>query len=306
MQVLKTPESAFSNIHDFPYEPHYVQVTDTISSELSMAYYQAGPKQGHTVLLLHGEPSWAYLYRKMIPILAQSGFNVLVPDLIGFGRSDKPSQREDYTYARHLIWLKDWFSQVTHKDQQITLFCQDWGGLLGLRLVADMPTRFAGVMASNTGLPTGEHMPSEAFINWRRFSQEIPEFPVSSIINQATVLELSQETLNAYDAPFPDESYKEGARQFPLLVPATPDDPQTQANRDAWEKLKQFTRPFMTAFGDSDPVTAGGDKIMQTLIPGCTGIQHVTVKNGGHFIQEDKGEELANLLINFINTTEQA
>ena len=306
MQVLKTPESAFSNIQDFPYEPQYVQVTDTISSELSMAYYQAGPKDGHTLLLLHGEPSWAYLYRKMIPILAQQGFNVLVPDLIGFGRSDKPSRREDYTYARHLIWLKDWFSQVTHKDQKVTLFCQDWGGLLGLRLVADMPSRFAGVMASNTGLPTGEHTPPDAFIKWRRFSQEVPEFPVSSIIQGATVSELSQDTLNAYDAPFPSEAYKEGARQFPLLVPATPDDPQTQANREAWKQLKQFHRPFMTAFSDSDPVTAGGDKLMQSLIPGCKGVQHITIQHGGHFVQEDKGEELANALINFINSTGQA
>ena len=304
MQVLKTPESAFSSITDFPYKPKYVQVTDTVSAEIAMAYYQCGPEDGHTILLLHGEPSWGYLYRTMIPILADAGFNVLVPDLIGFGRSDKPTRREDYTYARHLIWLKDWFNQTI--EGKVTLFCQDWGGLLGLRLVADMPDRFAGVMASNTFLPTGEHTPPEAFLNWRRFSQDVPIFPVSGVIKGGTVSTLSQETLDAYDAPFPSEEYKEGARQFPLLVPATPDDPQTQANRDAWERLKQFNTPFMTAFSDSDPVTAGGDKLMQSLIPGCRGVQHNTVVKGGHFVQEDKGPELADLLITFINATGQA
>lgn len=301
MQVLKTPESAFSKIDDFPYSPQYVQVTDTVSSEISMAYYQAGPKDGHTILLMHGEPTWAYLYRKMMPTLAEAGFNVLVPDLIGFGRSDKPTRREDYSYARHVIWVKEWFNQVVKGP--VTLFCQDWGGLLGLRLVADMPERFAGVMVSNTGLPTGDQTPSDAFIKWRRFSQDVPVFPTSSIIQGATVTDLSQQTLDAYDAPFPEEEYKAGARIFPLLVPASSDNPEAQANRNAWERLKQYSAPFMTAFGDSDPVTAGGDRIFQKLIPGCQGIEHVTIKGGGHFIQEDKGEELAELLKQFIRDT---
>ncbi|BFT30076.1 haloalkane dehalogenase [Alteromonas sp. D210916BOD_24] len=301
MQVLKTPPSAFSAIKDFPYSPHYVQVTDTVSSEISMAYYQAGPKNGHTVLLVHGEPTWAYLYRKMIPILAQAGFNVLAPDLIGFGRSDKPIRHDDYTYARHVIWLKEWFNQVVNGSA--TLFCQDWGGLLGLRLVADMPERFSGVMASNTGLPTGDIQPNEAFVKWRRFSQDVTEFPASGIVKGATVSELSKATLNAYDAPFPDERYKAGARVFPLLVPASPDNPESQSNREAWKRLKLFKKPFMTAFSDSDPVTANGDKLLQSLIPGCDGIKHTTIKRAGHFVQEDKGEELAHLLIQFIKTT---
>jgi len=301
MKVLQTPESAFSKITDFPYTPQYVQVTDTVSSEITMAYYQAGPKDGHTILLMHGEPTWAYLYRKMIPLLAEAGFNVLVPDLIGFGRSDKPTRREDYTYARHVIWVKEWFNQAVKGP--VTLFCQDWGGLLGLRLVADMPDQFAGVMVSNTGLPTGDAPPSDAFIKWRRFSQDVPVFPTSSIIQGGTVTELSQQTMNAYDAPFPSEEYKAAARIFPLLVPVSSDNAQAQANRNAWEKLKQFDRPFMTAFGDSDPVTAGGDRLFQKLIPGCQGISHATIEGGGHFIQEDKGEELAALLEQFIKTT---
>lgn len=301
MKVLQTPDSAFSKIIDFPYTPHYVQVTDTVSSEITMAYYQAGPKEGHTILLMHGEPTWAYLYRKMIPLLAAAGFNVLVPDLIGFGRSDKPTRREDYTYARHVIWVKEWFNQAVKGP--VTLFCQDWGGLLGLRLVADMSDQFAGVMVSNTGLPTGDAPPSDAFTKWRRFSQDVPVFPTSSIIQGGTVTELSQQTMDAYDAPFPSEEYKAAARIFPLLVPASSDNAEAQANRNAWEKLKQFNRPFMTAFGDSDPVTAGGDRLFQKLIPGCQGISHTTIEGGGHFIQEDKGEELAALLEHFIKTT---
>ncbi|MBJ2128987.1 haloalkane dehalogenase [Alteromonas sp. IB21] len=303
MQVLKTPESAFDEINDFPYAPRFTEITDTVSSEITMAHYQCGPVDGHTVQLIHGEPTWAYLYRKMMPLLADAGFNVIAPDLIGFGRSDKPVRKDDYSYARHVIWIKDWFTQIVKGPT--TLFCQDWGGLLGLRLVADMPERFSGVMVSNTGLPTGHHSPSEAFIKWRRFSQDVPIFPTSTIIQNATTTELDEATLAAYDAPFPDERYKAGARMFPLLVPTSPDSPEAQANRQAWEKLKQFKKPFITAFGDSDPVTSGGDKLFQKLVPGSKGMVHTRIANGGHFIQEDKGEELANLLIQFIQQTQQ-
>lgn len=302
MQVLKTPESAFNKITDFPYSPCFTEITDTVSSEMTMAHYQCGPEDGHTVLLMHGEPTWAYLYRKMMPVLAEAGFNVIAPDLIGFGRSDKPVRKEDYSYARHLIWIKDWFTQVVKGPT--TLFCQDWGGLLGLRLVADMPDYFSGVMVSNTGLPTGDHSPSEAFIKWRRFSQNVPIFPTSTIIQNGTTTELDEATLAAYDAPFPDEEYKAGARMFPLLVPTSPDSAEAQANKQAWDKLKQFKKPFITAFGDSDPITKGGDKLFQKLIPGCKDMTHRLVENGGHFIQEDQGELLANLLIQFIKKTQ--
>lgn len=302
MQVLKTPESAFNKITDFPYSPCFTEITDTVSSEMTMAHYQCGPEDGHTVLLMHGEPTWAYLYRKMMPVLAEAGFNVIAPDLIGFGRSDKPVRKEDYSYARHLIWIKDWFTQVVKGPT--TLFCQDWGGLLGLRLVADMPDYFSGVMVSNTGLPTGDYSPSEAFIKWRRFSQDVPIFPTSTIIQNGTTTELDEATLNAYDAPFPNEQYKAGARMFPLLVPTSPDSAEAQANKQAWDKLKQFKKPFITAFGDSDPITKGGDKLFQKLIPGCKDMAHRLVENGGHFIQEDQGELLANLLIQFIKETQ--
>ena len=248
---------------------------------------------------MHGEPSWSYLYRKMIPVLVEAGYRVIAPDLVGFGRSDKPSQRSDYTYQRHVDWMRE--ALIDQLDlQQVTLVCQDWGGLIGLRLVAEHAERFARVVAANTMLPTGDHDPGEAFNNWKKFSQEVPEFPCGGIIKGATTTELDAAVIAAYDAPYPDESYKEGARQFPTLVPATPDNPAADANRAAWGVLSQWSKPFLTAFSDSDPITAGGDKLMQKLIPGTKGQNHTTIVNGGHFLQEDQGEILAQVVAEFI------
>ena len=241
---------------------------------------------------------WSFLYRKMIPILVAAGQRVIAPDLVGFGRSDKPSQRSDYSYQRHVGWMQSLLDQL--QLDNITLVCQDWGGLIGLRLVAENPGRFARVVAANTMLPTGDHDLGQAFVDWRTFSQQVPEFPVASIVNGATTTELDPEIQRGYDAPFPDESYKEGARQFPTLVPATPEDPAAAPNRAAWEVLSQWQKPFLTAFSDSDPITAGVDADMQKLIPGCQGQAHTTIENGGHFLQEDQGEALAQVVVNFI------
>lgn len=300
MNYLRTPDERFVNLHGFDFSPHYLMVNDGNDGQLRMHYLDEGPRDGLPVLLLHGEPSWCYLYRKMIPGLLAAGRRVLAPDLIGFGRSDKPSRRADYTYASHLDWLMQWFEQLAINS--VVLFCQDWGGLLGLRLVADQPDCFAGVVAANTFLPTGDIAPGEAFRSWQTYSQTVAEFPTGKIIQGATVQELQQDVQAAYDAPFPDETYKEGARQFPMLVPISPDNPESQANREAWAVLTKFDKPFLTAFSDQDPVTAGGDKAFQAKIPGCRGQAHVTIKNGGHFLQEDKGEELAQLLDNFIQS----
>ena len=262
MQFLTTPETYFQSISDYSYTPHYIQVDDTEGGTLKLHYIDEGSKDAEVILMLHGEPSWSYLYRKMIGPTVAAGYRVIAPDLIGFGKSDKPTKRSDYTYQRHLDWVRQVLIQLELKD--ITLVCQDWGGLLGLRLVAEHTDLFARVLAANTMLPTGDHAAGEAFMNWQKFSQKVEVFPVAGIIKGSAVTTLSDEVLAAYNAPFPDETYKAGARQFPLLVPTTTDNPETKANRQAWEVLQQYTKPFITAFSDSDPVTAGGDKIMQT------------------------------------------
>jgi haloalkane dehalogenase len=232
----------------------------------------------------------------MIPVLVGAGRRVVAPDLVGFGRSDKPTRREDYTYQRHVDWL-DAVVFGALDLQDVTLVCQDWGGLLGLRLVADHPERFRAVVAANTFLPTGEGSPSDAFLSWQRFSQEVAELPVGQILQGATVTTLPDEVVAAYDAPFPDESYKEGARQFPLLVPTTPDDPGAVANRRAWASLERFDKPFVTAFSDQDPVTRGADAVLQRRIPGAAGQPHTTLVGGGHFLQEDVGPALAQVVL---------
>jgi len=299
MQTLRTPDERFLNLAGYPFAPHYVEVADGDGGRLRMHYVDEGPPSPNPVLLLHGEPSWSYLYRKMIPVLVAAGHRCVAPDLVGFGRSDKPAARTDYTYARHVEWLRELlFDRLDLSG--ITLVCQDWGGLLGLRLVAEHAHRFDRIVAANTFLPTGDTSPGEAFLAWRKYSQEVPVFATSRIIGGATQTELSADVQAGYDAPYPDETYKAGARQFPTLVPATADDPASEANRRAWRILERWDKPFLTAFSDSDPVTAGGDVLFQRRIPGCKGQPHTTVTGAGHFLQEDKGEELARVVVDFI------
>jgi haloalkane dehalogenase len=237
----------------------------------------------------------------MIPVLVDGGCRAVAPDLVGFGRSDKLSERTDYTYAKHVAWMSAWLEAVDLTD--ITLVCQDWGALIGLRLVAAYPDRFARVVVANGGMPTGDQGATEAFLNWQKFSQETPTFPVGAFINGATTSDLSPEVIAAYDAPFPEEEYKAGARQFPLLVPSAPDDPEAPAQRDAWKVLQSFTKPVLTAFSDGDPITRGGERVFQKLVPGAQGQPHTTIEGAGHFLQEDKGPELANVVLDFIRTT---
>ncbi|KXI28742.1 haloalkane dehalogenase [Paraglaciecola hydrolytica] len=298
MEFLSTPQNCFANLVDYPFAEHFIQVSDNAGGELNLHYVDEGPKDGEVVLMLHGEPSWSYLYRHMITPVVDAGYRVIAPDLIGFGKSDKPTEQGAYTYQTHVDWIRALL--LTLKLSEITLVCQDWGGLIGLRLVAEHPDLFARVLAANTMLPTGDHALPEAFHKWKDFSQQVEIFPVAGIIKGATTTSLSESTLAAYNAPFPDESYKAGVRQFPLLVPATPNDPATAANRKAWQVLQRFNKPFITAFSDSDPVTAGGDDIMQKLIPGCQGQHHTTIINGGHFLQEDQPQALTKVLLDFM------
>jgi len=306
MEALRTPDERFADLPGFDFAPHYVEVPGERSvgaAAIRVHYLNEGPADApETVLLLHGEPSWSYLYRTMIPILVAAGHRVVAPDLVGFGRSDKPAERSDYTYARHVEWMRQTlFDELGLTD--VTVLGQDWGGLIGLRLVGEHPDRFRRVVAANTGLPTGDQKVTDAFYAWRRFSQESPELPVGAIVNGGTTSDLSSGVIAAYDAPFPDERYKEGARQFPVLVPTRPDDPASEANRRAWQTLRHFDRPFLCAFSDGDPITAGADRLFVGEVPGAAGRDHPTIVGGGHFLQEDRGPELAGVVVDFIADT---
>jgi haloalkane dehalogenase len=300
MQVLRTPDERFANLPDFPYTPHYTDIRDASGATLRIATIDEGPRNAAPVLLLHGEPTWSFLYRKIIARLVANGHRAVAPDLVGFGRSDKPSERADYTYERHVKWMSDWL--IANDLRDITLFCQDWGGLIGLRLVAAFPERFARVVTANTFLPTGTGA-TPAFEAWLNFSQSVPVFPTGMIINGGSVRELSQAEMDAYEAPYPDESYKAGARQFPALVPVKPDMSSVAENIEAWKMLEAFKKPFLTAFSDQDPITRGGDARIQARIPGCSGQEHTTIQNGGHFLQEDQPDAVADVIDAFIKRT---
>ena len=294
MKILRTPEERFENLPDYPFKPNYNQV----SPEIRMHYLDEGNPEGNVVLLLHGEPSWSYLYRKMIPILADAGFRVIAPDFIGFGKSDKPSEQSDYTYQSHIEWMTSFIEQLDLKG--INLFCQDWGGLIGLRLATAMEDRFDRIMASNTALPIGNVQMPESFMQWLEFSKSSPKFDIGKVIDKGTVFELSEEVIAAYNAPFPSEEHKAGARIFPSLVPISSENPEAANNQAAWGKLMQWNKPFLTVFGDSDPIMKGAEKFFIQVIPGAKGQPHSHV-HAGHFSQEDQGDELAKILTDFIN-----
>jgi haloalkane dehalogenase len=298
LEVLRTPDDRFADLPGYPFEPHYLQ----LSGGLRVHYLDEGPADPAPVLLMHGEPSWSYLYRTMIPVLVAAGHRCIAPDLVGFGRSDKPADPGDYSYQRHVDWMSEAiFDRLGLTD--ITLVGQDWGGLIGLRLVAAQPDRFSRVVAANTGLPTGDIPLSEAFMRWQRFARESPTFQIGRIIGNGTVSDLPADVVAAYDAPFPDDSYKAGARSFPSLVPTTPDDPAHDANIAAWDVLLAFDKPFLCAFSDSDPITSGAEGMFIGRVPGTAGQPHTTIKGAGHFLQEDRGEELARVIASFVAAT---
>jgi haloalkane dehalogenase len=294
MKLLKTPEERFENLTDFPFEPHFINVDG-----INIHYIDEGTNQEEIVLLMHGEPSWSYLYRYMIPILVNAGYRTLAPDLVGFGRSDKPTKQTDHTYRKHVEWITKWVRMLDL--QNITLFCQDWGSLIGLRVAIENQERFSRIILSNGGLPTGEQRMSDAFLTWREFSRTAEKFYVGRIIQGGTFNKLSRSVVKAYDAPFPDDAFKAGARIMPSLVPISKDDPEHENNKKAIEQFEKWQKPFLTAFSDEDPITRGGDRFWQEKVPGAKAQNHVTIKNAGHFVQEDKGPELAQIIIKFIN-----
>jgi haloalkane dehalogenase len=298
---LTTPADRFVGLPDFGFAPHVAEVTDpTGGAPLTMAYLDEGPRDATEVaLLLHGEPTWSYLYRKVIGPLVDAGVRVVAPDLIGFGRSDKPSDRAEYTYARHVEWIRELVLDRLQLSG-LTLFGQDWGSLIGLRVLAENPDAFARVAIGNGGLPTGEERVSDAFTAWQTYSQTAETLPVGRIVGGGCAERPGADVIAAYDAPFPDESYKEGARIFPTLVPTTPADPAHDANVAAWTVLREWTKPFLTCFSDGDAITRGADRKFLAEVPGTAGQTHTTIEGAGHFLQEDAGPALGALLAQFI------
>ena len=294
--VLRTPEARFASLPDFPYAPHYTEL-----GGLRVAHIDEGPRDAPAVLLMHGEPTWSYLYRKMIPVLVAAGHRVIAPDLVGFGRSDKPASAADYSYLNHVRWMNAWLE--ANDLRRLTLFCQDWGSLVGLRMVAHAPQRFDRIVLANGGLPTGTEPLPRAFKVWRAFARFSPWFPIGRIVKTGCAQGLDAGAVAAYDAPFPSRRYAVAARVFPGFVPSTPDDPERANNERAWELFKRWEKPFLTLFSSRDPVTRGGEKVWQKLVPGAQGQPHAITRSAGHFLQEDKGAEVAGAIVAFIKST---
>ena len=298
-KILRTPDERFDDLPDYPFEPHYAELTQT-GDGLRVHYVDEGPPDAEPVLMMHGEPSWSYLYRFMIPICAAE-HRVVAPDLVGFGKSDKPSNVADYSYQSHMDWMKELIVHILDL-RHITLVCQDWGSLIGLRLAAENPDRFDRIVVGNGFLPTGDQPFPSAFKIWRAFARWSPVFPISRVVDMGTRRDLSSDERRAYDAPFPSAAYKAGARAFPALVPTEPDDPAAPANREAWKVLETWDKPFLTTFSSGDPITRGADKWLRKKIPGCEGMPHETLR-GGHFLQEDSGPEFAQAVNALIAST---
>lgn len=301
MKALRTPDAAFAALPGYDFAPHYTQISDGDGGALRIHHVDEGPADAAPILCMHGEPTWSYLYRKMIPVFVAAEHRVVAPDLVGFGKSDKPARREDYTYQRHVDWMSAWLEGQDLRD--ITLVCQDWGGLIGLRLLAAMPERFARLVVANTALPTGDQPMGPAFEAWRDYSQTVPDFNAGRIVFGGTTKKITEDEIAAYNAPYPDDSYKAGARQFPTLVPARPDDPASVPNRAAWEVLSGLELPVLTAFGADDKIMAGVDRVFQKRMPGAAGQAHQILPEAGHFLQEDVGPELAQATLDFIAAT---
>jgi len=293
---LRTPDACFARLPDFAYVPHYTEV-----GGLRIAHIDEGPRDAPIVLLMHGEPTWSFLYRKMIPPLVAAGHRVIAPDLVGFGRSDKPGSASDYSYFNHVQWMAAWME--ANDLRLITLFCQDWGSLIGLRMVAEAPDRFDRIVLANGGLPTGTTEVPRAFKTWRAFARWSPWFPIGRIVRTGCALGLDDAAVAAYDAPYPSRRYRVAARVFPGFVPTTPDDPERANNERAWELFKRWDKPFLTLFSNRDPVTRGGYKPWQQLVPGAQGQPHAITRGAGHFLQEDKGAEVAQAIDAFIRGT---
>ena len=332
MKIVRTPDERFEDLPGYPFEAHYVQIPAGDGDELRMHYLDEGPRDGEVILCLHGQPVWSYLYRKMIPVLVKGGYRVIAPDLIGFGKSDKPAHRSDYTYANHVAWLTSLLSSL--ELTALTLVCQDWGGLLGLRALTEHPDWFARAVVANTGLPDAKGIPDEmagpmramlentpalpipemfaklsenengvGFMYWVKYCAEFQDLDIGAVVNLSSGDKMNADEIRAYEAPFPTPAYKMAPRAMPSQVPTLPTDPSLEAQREAWEFYAQFDKPFLCAFTDDDPVTRGGDAAFIKTVPGAKGQPHTTIAGGGHFLQERRPAEICRVIVDFVRTT---
>lgn len=301
MQSLRTPDERFDDVPEFPYPPSYCEVSDDEGGTLRIAWVEDGPRDADPVLMLHGEPTWSYLYRKMIPTLVAAGRWVICPDLVGFGRSDKPARREDHSYARHVEWMRALAFDVLDL-RSVTLVGQDWGGLIGLRLAAEHPERFARLVVANTGLPDGEQPMAKVWWQFREAIQTAPELNIGRFVQGGCRQPLSDEVREGYNAPFPADEFCAGPRAMPGLVPTAPEDPAAAANKAAWAKLSVSPTPMLVAFSDGDPITGPMGEVFRREMRGAQGIEHPVIRGAGHFVQEDAGEELAGRIVQFLGS----
>jgi haloalkane dehalogenase len=304
--VLRTPDALFANLPDYPFAPHYAEVPHARFGSLRMHFVDEGPRDAPVALMLHGEPTWSFLYRKMIPVVAAAGYRAVAPDMIGFGRSDKPPSRGDYSYQRFVDQLKA-FIKLTDL-RRITLVCQDWGGPIGLRVLSELTDRFDAALATNTLLPNCEPppkgvagWPGKQIKDWVALCQSSDDLPISEIVSGVGVDRLPDAVRGAYDAPFPDASYKAGTLQITCLIPIEETMAGVAENRKAWEVVEKFDKPFLTAFSDRDPSTKGWEAIFRDRVPGAKGQPHVEIANAGHFVQEEQGPELARVLVDLMD-----
>lgn len=293
--VLRTPEDRFANLADYNFAPHYLDVPGD-TGPLRMHYIDEGNRQADVILLLHGQGAWAYSYRTMIPLFTAAGYRVIAPDYIGFGRSDKLKREEDYSFQSHVDWLRSFLQSMSLKN--VTAFMYDWGGYFGLRVAAETPELFDRLVLSNTQLPMADQDGMEWFLKFRERVLSAPEFPMGQMVNRGTLNKLTPEVIAAYDAPYPDESYKTGPRRFPMILPTTPEDPPVAANRAAWEKLKTWDKPVLTLFSEMTAKTAMGPEPFFEQIPGTQSQPHALLKAGFSII-EDQPAELASHILAF-------
>ncbi len=299
MDFVRTPDDRFASLPDYPFAPNYVDVPAGDGTSLRTHYVDEGLRTARPIVCLHGEPTWSFLYRNMIPHFVAAGYRAIAPDLIGFGRSDKPTGRADYTFARHVAWLTAVIDALELRDAVLVM--QDWGGLLGLRLYVERAERFAAAVVANTFLPTGDEPPSDAFARWRDASQAMPAFSAARVIAATCTPKPSAAVIAAYDAPFPDQTFVAAAREFPMLVPTRPDDPASDANRAAWRALERSEKPMLCAFSDGDPITRGAERAFMKRVPGTRGIAHATIAGASHFLQEDRPDDLARAILAFLS-----